>query len=173
MSASQRQANFKRTAEPDVPSLSRKRSGINSRHISSRRRNTCMNDSRPPTKGGYISAGMANNAMETTMAFANLAQSTAEDRATITNLKTVNSTLPEQVVRYANRLSTKEADNVLLQKAMKNLQGEVKKLKAEVTTLKGSGHNDGTSATKHNRGRPEPKWKRELQDHHPTWKITQ
>ena len=49
--------------------------------------------------------------MEMSVAFANIAQSTAEDRAAVTNLTTENSTLTEQVALYDNRLSTKEADN--------------------------------------------------------------
>ena len=39
--------------------------------------------------------------------------------------------------------------------------GGDKKLKAEVITLKRSGHSGGTNTTKHKRGRTEPKWKRE------------
>ena len=50
---------------------------------------------------------------------------------------------------YANRLSTKEADNVALQTVMKNLQGEVKKLEAKVATFKRSGHSGDANATKH------------------------
>ena len=64
------------------------------------------------------------------MEFSNLAQDTVEERSTATNLTMDNSTLTEQVVLYANRLSTKEADNMTLHTAMKNFQGEVKKLKA-------------------------------------------
>ena len=64
------------------------------------------------------------------MEFSNLAQDTVEERSTVTNLTMDNSTLTEQVVLYANRLSTKEADNMTLHTAMKNFQGEVKKLKA-------------------------------------------
>ena len=52
--------------------------------------------------------------MEMSMALANLAQATAEDRAAVTNLTMANSTLTEQVARYDNRLSTKEADNMAL-----------------------------------------------------------
>ena len=44
--------------------------------------------------------------MEMSVAFANMAQATAEDRA-VTNLTTANSTLTEQVALYANRLYTK------------------------------------------------------------------
>ena len=60
------------------------------------------------------------------MAFSNLEQATAEDCAAVTNLITVNNTLTEQVVLYKNRLSTKEAYNMSLQTAMRNLQGELK-----------------------------------------------
>ena len=48
------------------------------------------------------------------VAFANLAQATAEHLAGITNLTTTNINLTEQVALYANRLSTKEADNMAL-----------------------------------------------------------
>ena len=41
------------------------------------------------------------------MAFANLEQATAKDRAAIINLTTANITLTEQVALYDNRLSTK------------------------------------------------------------------
>ena len=102
------------------------------------------------------------------MAFANMAQSTAYNCAAVTNLMTANITFTKQVVVYSNHLSTKEADNVALQTAMKNLQGEVKKLKAGVSTLKSSGHSSGASATKHNSRRPEPKWNREVQAQHST-----
>ena len=57
------------------------------------------------------------------MTFANLAQATAEDRAAITNMKTANSTLTKQLSMYTNRLSAKEADNMVLHTCMKNLQG--------------------------------------------------
>ena len=73
--------------------------------------------------------------MEMSMAFSNLLQATAENCATINNLKTVNSTLTEQVAMYANSLSTKEADNVSLKTAMNNLHGEVN-LQGEVKNLK-------------------------------------
>ena len=58
--------------------------------------------------------GTANNTMEFSMDFANLAHATAEDLATMKNLTTANSTLAEQVVLYANHLSAKEADNMAL-----------------------------------------------------------
>ena len=67
-----------------------------------------------------------NNVTEISMAFSNLEQATAEDCAAVTNLITVNNTLTEQVVLYKNRLSTKEAYNMSLQTAMRNLQGELK-----------------------------------------------
>ena len=80
-----------------------------------------------------------------------------------------NSTLTEQVTLYTNRLSTKDVDNVVLQTLMKNLQGEVNKLKAKIVTLKRAGHSDTTGAANKDRGRPEPKWKREVKTHYPTW----
>ena len=86
--------------------------------------------------------------------FANLSQATAENCAAVTNLKPANSTLTEQVVLYVNRLSTKEADNMALQNAMRNLQGELNNLKAEVASLKNSGHSGGAGAAKNKRGIP-------------------
>ena len=56
--------------------------------------------------------------MDVSIEFSNLAQATAEDCATVINLTMANSTLNEQVEMYANRLSTKEVDNVALQTAM-------------------------------------------------------
>ena len=67
------------------------------------------------------------------MAFANLEQAMAEDRADVTNQTAASSTITEQVLMYANRLSTKETDNVALQTVTKNLQEEVKNLEAKVT----------------------------------------
>ena len=55
------------------------------------------------------------------MEFAHLTQETAEDRADVTNLTMMNITLTKQVALYANHLSTKDADNVALLTAMKNL----------------------------------------------------
>ena len=95
------------------------------------------------------------------MDFDNLAQSTAEDRSAFTNLTTANATIFEQVPLYANCLSTKEADNVALQTAMKNLKGRIKNLKSKVSTLKRLGHSGGASNNKHNRGRSDPNWKRD------------
>ena len=40
--------------------------------------------------------------------FANLAQATADNCASVTNLTTANRTLTEQVELYTNRLSTKD-----------------------------------------------------------------
>ena len=61
--------------------------------------------------------------MEISMVFANLTQATAEDQAAVTNLTMANSTLTEKVALYVNRLSTKEANKVALQTAIKNLEG--------------------------------------------------
>ena len=63
------------------------------------------------------------------VAFSNMSQATAEDRTAITNLTTAIRTLIEQVALYSNRLSTKEVDNMALQTAVRNLQGELKNLK--------------------------------------------
>ena len=119
-------------------------------------------------QGGCISAGIAENSMEISTTFANLAQTTVEDHTAVTNMTTANITLTKQVDLYANLLSTKEADNVEMQIAMKKIHGEVKNLKTKVTTLKRSGHSGDAIFTENNRGRPEPKWKREGQYHHPT-----
>ena len=102
------------------------------------------------------------------MAFANLAQAAAEDRTVVTNLTTANITLTEQVVMYANRLSTNETDNMALQTYMSNLQGELKNLKMEVVSLKKSGHSSGAGAANKDNSILVPKWKREGQSHHPT-----
>ena len=61
---------------------------------------------------------------------------------------------------YTNRLSTKEADNMALQTATKKLQDEVKNLKAEVASLKKSGHSGGGAAAKKDNSRMTPRWKR-------------
>ena len=120
-------------------------------------------------QGGYSRAGIANNTMDISTTFANLTQATADYVSAVTNMTMANSTLTEQVTLYTNRLSTKDVDNVVLQTLMKNLQGEVNKLKAKVVTLKRAGHSDTTGAANKDRGRPEPKWKREVKTHYPTW----
>ena len=106
--------------------------------------------------------------MEMSMAFSNLAQAKAEDIFSVTNLTTANSTLTKQVPMYTNRLSTKEADNMVLQTAIKNLQGKVKNLKDEVANLRNSYHSSGASAANKDNFRMTPRWKREGQAHHPT-----
>ena len=68
--------------------------------------------------------------MEISTDFVNMEKATEEDCATATNLTIANLTLSKQVVLYAKRLSTKKADNMALQTATKNLQGEVKNIKA-------------------------------------------
>ena len=78
----------------------------------------------------------------------------------------------EQVVLYANRLYTKEADNVALQTAIKNLQGEFNNFKAEVENLNKSGHYGSAGAVNKDNGRMNPRLKREGQAHHPTWWST-
>ena len=62
--------------------------------------------------------------------FENLEQTTAEDYAAFTNMTMANTTHTKQVALYANLFSTKEAEHVALQTAMKNLQVEVKNIKA-------------------------------------------
>ena len=61
--------------------------------------------------------------MDISVAFENLAQATSQDRADVTNLTTEKRTLTEKVALYANRLSTKEADNMTLKTDMRKLQG--------------------------------------------------
>ena len=98
-----------------------------------------------------------------------MTQATVEYCSVITNLNIEKSTLKEQVALYANRLSTKEADKVGIQMAIKNLQGEVNNLKGEVAKLNKSGHSGGAGSTKKYNGIITPNWKREGQAHHPTW----
>ena len=97
--------------------------------------------------------------MEMSMAFTNMAQATAEDRAAVTKLTTANSTITEQVALYAKCLSTKGGDNLALQTAIKNLEGEVKNLKAEVANLNKSGHSSGANSANKDNGRMTPRWK--------------
>ena len=94
------------------------------------------------------------------VAFANMAQATAEDCAAVTNLTTANNTLTEKVALYAKHLSTKEADNRALKTAMSNLQEELKNLKAEMYNLKRSVHSSAAGAANKDNGRMVPKWKR-------------
>ena len=47
-------------------------------------------------QGGYHT-GTENNVMDMSVEFSNLAQATLEDHAAVTNLKTANSTLIEQL----------------------------------------------------------------------------
>ena len=99
--------------------------------------------------------------MEMSAEFSNLAQATSEDRAAVTNLTTVNSTLTEQVAMYTNNLSTKEADNMALQTSMSNLQSELKTLKVEVDKLNKSGQYAVSAAASYkDNGRMLPRWKK-------------
>ena len=77
----------------------------------------------------------------------------------MTNLTTEKSTLTEQVAMYANRLSTKEADNMALKTAIKNLQGEFSNLKAEVANLKNSVHSGAAGAANKDNGIITQRWK--------------
>ena len=56
-----------------------------------------------------------------------------------------------------------------LQTAMKNLQGENKNPKAEVSSLNKSGRSSGASNDNKDNRIMVPKWKIEGQYHHPTW----
>ena len=62
---------------------------------------------------------------------------------------------------YANHLYTKEAENMVLQNSIKNLQREVKSLKLEVSSLKKSGHFDSADATNTDKGKLVTKCKKE------------
>ena len=120
MSLSRKRGNSRKTSKPGKPSQSIKRLGQHSSHISSKRRPTCRNVSKPPVKGGYHT-GAANNAIKMSVAFANLAQTMTDDCAILTNLTTVSSTLTKQVALYTNRPSDNEADNMSLQTTMMKL----------------------------------------------------
>ena len=61
--------------------------------------------------------------MEISMAFFNLSKTIEEDCSAATNLIIANIARTEQVALYANRLSTKEADNMALQAEMKTYRG--------------------------------------------------
>ena len=61
---------------------------------------------------------------------------------------------------YDNRLYTKEADNMALKTDMGKLQGELKNIKAEVASLKKSGHSGGTGAANKDNVILVPKWER-------------
>ena len=106
------------------------------------------------------------------MAFANMAQATAEDCTAVTNLMAANSILAKQVVLYTNRLSTRYADNVALQTVMKILNGYDKNFKAKAATLKRSVHYSGAGATNKDGIIPETNCDIEGQAHHPTWCST-
>ena len=58
-----------------------------------------------------------------------------------------NTTLLDQVALYANLISTKDDDYNTLQRAIINLQGEVKNLMTEILNLKKSCHTKGGGAT--------------------------
>ena len=77
----------------------------------------------------------------------------------MTNLATANSTLTEQVSLYSNRFYAKEAENMALQTAIKNLQGEFSNLKAEVANLKNSVHSGAAGAANKDNGIITPRWK--------------
>ena len=101
-----RQDSSKMNAGTCAPRRSWKIPVLNPRQKISKRRQTCANAS---LQGGYISIGTGNNAMEVSIAFANLAQATEDDCASVTNMTTVNSTFTEQVAMYTNQFSAKEA----------------------------------------------------------------
>ena len=124
------------------------------------------------SRQGEYHTGTTDNAMEISMEFENLAQSMAEDRAVVINLNTANSNLIEQVALYVNRLSNKEAENMALHIAMKNLQGEVNNLKAEFAILKNSCHSVSAGAANKENGIMTPRWKREGQSRHSAWWST-
>ena len=56
--------------------------------------------------------------------------------------------------------------------AMRNLQGELKNLKAKMYNLKKSGHSSAARAAYKDNGIMVPRWKKEGHSHHPTWWST-
>ena len=83
------------------------------------------------------------------MYFDNLAQATVEDRVVVNKLTTAKITPTEQAALYTNPLSTKEADNVALQTAMKKLKMEVKTSAPKLPPSIGQATSRGASTTKH------------------------
>ena len=71
--------------------------------------------------GGYDISGGAHNAMVIQVEFTNMKQEIEEYCANITTLTMTKSTLLYQLELYANRLSTKEADNEELKTSVRNL----------------------------------------------------
>ena len=108
-------------------------------NLCNRRKTSCQEE--------YIRSG-THNAMGSQEAFDNLEQATAEDCAAVINLTIENSNLSYKVALYTNRLCTKEADNEALHTSVRNLQVEVKNIKADVDTLKSSSHCGGGGDTK-------------------------
>ena len=66
-------------------------------------------------------------------ALANLAQATAEDRATVTNLTDSKMNLTKQVVYHANHMATEDAAMATIQKTIRKLQGEINTLKINLS----------------------------------------
>ena len=95
--------------------------------------------------------------MKLSIAFYNLVQAMTENRAAVANLTTSNSTLAEKLAMYTNHLSTKEANSMALQTAIQNLQREVKKLKAGLSSLERSVHSGCDGADNKDNGRMTPK----------------
>ena len=62
--------------------------------------------------------------MEIKEAFANLAQSTSEDRAAVTNLTDANLKLTTQVTDHANNMSTKDVSMATIQKRSSKSKGK-------------------------------------------------
>ena len=77
-------------------------------------------------QGGYG----ANNLVGIEEAFTNLAHTTAEDRAAVTNLTEANIHLKSQVAAQANNMTTKDAAMETMQNIIQQLQGELKTLKS-------------------------------------------
>ena len=66
-------------------------------------------------------------------AFENLAQYTAEYKSAVTNLTDANMNLVTQVSEYANKMETKDAEMVTIQKTTSQFQGETKTLKSNLS----------------------------------------
>ena len=148
-----------------------KRPGCNYNYISLSCRQNYKNYSRHPNRGGYSSSG-AHNTMDIQDEFFKMEQAMTDDCSAVINATTANTTPIEKVSLYANRLYTKEANNEALNAAVHNLRVYIKNLKADVATLKKSGHSGDAGATNKGWSRVEPKWKMYGQSQHPTWWIS-
>ena len=88
-----------------------------------------------------------NNLVGIEETFTNTAHDTVEDRTAVTNLLGANISLPVQVNKYTNNLSSKEAGMAIPQKTITNFQGKKKNLKANlnqaINNSQGGHHGQG------------------------------